>query len=168
MNEVLNRNMKELEHEIRNILKKNMWLVLSTVDDKHQPHSAVVVYQSDGRVLYVTTGVNTRKVKDIQKNKKVSITIPIRKNFLHKIVPAPPAELHFNATAELVPREDEHAREVFKKFLKHENEEQLSQDSIWIKITPSNVISTYGVGVKLFAMRNPEKARNIVRLTSNT
>lgn len=160
--------MKDLELEIRNILKKHMWLVLATADDKNQPHGSVVVYQSDGNVIYVTTGVNTQKVKDIKKNNKVSITIPFRKNFLHKIVPAPPAELHFIAKAELVPKEDEYARKVFAKFLKNEQEVQGSEESIWIKITPSNVISTYGVGVKLFAMKKPEKARNIVRLTSSS
>ena len=158
--------MKDLEQEVRKILRKKMWLVLSTVDGDNQSHSSVVVYQSDGNVLYVSTGKNTLKVKNIQSNSKVSITIPFRKNFLHKIVPAPPAELHFTGKAELVPRDDEEARKIFAKFLKYEQDAELSDDSIWIKITPSNIISTYGVGVKLFAMRKPEKARNLVHLSS--
>ena len=155
--------MKDLEQEVRKIFKKNMWLVLSTVDDNNQPHSSVVVYQSDGNVMYITTGIKTLKVKDIQRNNKVSITIPFRKNFLHKIIPAPPAELHFIGNAELLPKDDENARKTFKKFLKHELEDEINEGSIWIKITPSNIISTYGVGVGLLTMKKPEKARNIVR-----
>ena len=54
--------MKDLEQEVRKILRKKMWLVLSTVDGDNQSHSSVVVYQSDGNVLYVSTGKKTFKV----------------------------------------------------------------------------------------------------------
>jgi len=154
--------MKDLEQEVRKILKKNMWLVLSTVDDKNQPHGSVVVYQSDGNVIYIQTGEKTLKVNHIRKNNKVSITILFRKNFLHKIVPAPPAELHFMARAEIISKDNKQARSILKKFLKHEQEALIDQETIWIKIIPSKTISTYGVGVKLFDMRKPEKARNII------
>jgi len=157
--------MKDLEKEVRKILRKKMWLVLSTVDDQNQTHGSVVVYQSDGNVLYVSTGKNTLKVNNIKRNNKVSIVIPFRKNFFHKLIPAPPAELHFIGKAELVPRDDEYARKIFAKFLKYDQEADLSEESIWIKITPSNIISTYGVGVSLFTMRKPEKARNLVHLS---
>ena len=76
--------MKDLEKEVRKILRKKTWLVLSTVDDQNQTHSSVVVYQSDGNVLYVSTGKNTLKVNNIKRNNKVSIAIPFRKNFFHK------------------------------------------------------------------------------------
>ncbi len=156
--------MRDLEKEVRKLLRKKMWLVLSTASEKGQPQSSVVVYQSDGQVIYIMTGENTIKVNNIKRNNKVSVTIPFRINFLHKLVPAPPAELHFKAKAEIIPFDDEEARRIFKKFLKHVSEEETTDKSVWIKIIPSNRIITYGVGIKLFEMRKPEKARNIVLL----
>ena len=158
--------MKNLEQEVRMILKEKNWLVLSTVDEKNQPHSSVIMYQSDGNILYFETGLNTLKSKNIQKNNKVSITIPFRKGFLHKVIPSPPAELHFKATIESVPKDNEEARKILAKFLKYSEKAGAEDDSVWFKITPSNLIATYGVGVSLSSMRNPEKARNLVRLNS--
>ena len=141
-----------------------MWLVLSTVNEKQQPQSSLVVYQSDGQDLYVQTGKITLKAKNIVKNNKVSVTIPIYKNLFHKFIPAPPAEIHFKATAEILPFEDEYAREVSKKYLKHELPEELKEHSIWIKITPAKKVNTYGLGVKLWDMQDPTKAKKVVEL----
>ena len=156
--------MKDLNEEVKKILKSKMWMVISTVDEKNQPHSSVVVYQSDGDIIIFQTGINTTKARSIQNNNKVSVTIPFRKNFLHKLVPAPPAELHFTATAEIVPYDNEEAKKIFAKFLKHSESVEKPQETIWVKITPSKIISTYGVGIKLFDMKKPAKARNLVNL----
>lgn len=156
--------MQDLEQEYRKQLKKNFWLVLSTANEKLQPQSSLVIYQSDGKDIYIHTGKVTVKAKNIMKNNKVSITIPIRKNLLHKFIPAPPAEIHFKGTAEILPFEDEYAREVCKKYLTHELPDELKSESIWIKVTPSRRINTYGIGVKLWSMRNPVKARKVLRL----
>jgi hypothetical protein len=156
--------MEDLKDEVRKILKKNIWLVLSTVNEKNQPHSCVVVYQSDGNIITVLTGADTIKVRNIKKNNKVSITIPFRKNFFHKLIPAPPAELHFYATAEIVPKNDEEAGKVYGKFLKQAEKSGVEEDSVFIKITPLNTIHTFGVGIKLLEMMKPEKARNVVHL----
>lgn len=158
--------MKDLENEVRNILKKKNWLVLGTVDDKNVPHSSVVVYQSDGYVIYCMTGKDTLKARNIRGNNKVSVTLPFRKNFFHKIVPAPPAELHFTAKAEIKPFDDKEARKIFAKYLKYQDNVENKEESIWLKITPSKGIATYGVGIKLLEMRKTDKARNFVKLKS--
>lgn len=158
--------MKDLENEVRRILRKKNWLVLGTVDDKNFPHSSVVVYQSDGYTLYCLTGKNTLKAKNIRSNSKVSVTLPFRKNFFHKIIPTPPAELHFTAEAEIKPFEDKDARKIFSKYLKYLENVDSQEESIWLKITPSKRILTYGVGIKLLKMRKPEEARNFVELKS--
>ena len=156
--------MKDLKAEVIKVIKSNMWMVISTVDEKNHPHSSVVVYQSDGEILIFQTGTHTLKAKSIQHNNIVSVTIPFRKNFLHKLIPAPPAELHFSGNAELLPYDDIQARKIFSRFLKYSEDVGYPQDSIWVKIIPSNIISTYGVGVKLLDMRNPDKAMNLVNL----
>ncbi|MFW9829910.1 MAG: pyridoxamine 5'-phosphate oxidase family protein [Candidatus Thorarchaeota archaeon] len=156
--------MKDLVKEVRKIMKKNMWLVLGTVDNQQQPHSSVVMYQSDGCNIIFETGENSLKAKNIRVNSKISVTIPFRKNFLHKIIPAPPAELHFKAVAEFISKDDEKARKIMEKVVKFEEKAGIAEESVWIKIVPSNIISTYGIGIKLLDMRKPEKARNLVKL----
>jgi hypothetical protein len=158
--------MKDLKQKVRKLIKANMWLVLATVDESNIPYSAVLVYQSDGDSIICQTGENTLKSKNIRKNDNVAITIPIRKNFLHKLVPAPPAELHFTTTAEIKPFDDEEARIIFAKYLKHSEKAELPQDSIWIKIKVPDKITTYGVAVPLFKMRKPLEARKIIYLNS--
>ena len=114
-------------------------------------------------MIYILTGENTLKVKNIRKNNKIAVTIPLWKNFFHKIIPAPPAKVHFRAKAEIIPYENEKAKKVYKKF-RHKQSTEIEQESIWIKIIPSSKIVTYGVGVKLLDMRKPEKALKIIEL----
>ncbi len=110
------------------------------------------------------TGLNTLKAKNIRRNKIVSVTIPFRKNLLHKLIPAPPAELHFTAEVEIKPFDDQEARKIFAKYLKYQKNIESREDHIWLKIMPINRISTYGVGISLFKMRKPEVARNFIDL----
>lgn len=157
--------MKDLVKEIRQKIKKQNWLVLSSVNSKNIPYSSVLVYQSDGNVIICQTGTNTLKANNIRDNNKVAITIPIRKNFLHKLIPAPPAEIHFSTEAKILPKENKEARRIFSRYLKHSEKVEIPQDSIWIKIDVPNKVTTYGIGVPLLKMRDPNKARNIVNLS---
>jgi len=158
--------MKNLKDIVRNLLIKNIWLVLATVDENNIPYSAVMVYQSDGEVIICQTGENTLKTNNIRKCNKVAVTIPIRKNFFHKIIPAPPAEMHFTTTAEIKPKDDEEARRVFSKFLKFSEKAELPQDYIWIRIKIPDKITTFGVAVPLLKMRKPLEARKTIFLNS--
>ena len=158
--------MKDLKQKVRKLIKTNMWLVLATVDENSIPYSAVMVYQSDGDSIVCQTGENTLKANNIRKTKNVAVTIPIRKNFFHKIIPAPPAELHFTTTAEIKPKNDEQARQVYSKYLKYSDKAELPQDYIWISIKVPNKITTFGVAVPLLKMRKPLEARKIVYLNT--
>ncbi|MFX1479867.1 MAG: pyridoxamine 5'-phosphate oxidase family protein [Promethearchaeota archaeon] len=157
--------MKNLKEEVRKLVRKKMWLVLTTLDED-TPYSSVMVYQSDGETIICQTGINTFKAKNIRNNNKVAITIPIRKNFLHKLIPAPPAELHFTTTAEILSFNDEEARKIYAKFLKRSEKEKLPQDSIWIRIKVPDKVTTYGIAVPLLKMRKPLEARKTVYLNS--
>ena len=141
-----------------------MWLVLTTIDKNNIPYSSVLVYQSDGKVIICQTGESTLKSNNIRGNKHVAVTIPIRKNFLHKIIPAPPAEIHFSTTAEIAQKDDAEANSIFSKYLKHSEKSELPQDYIWIKILIPSKVTTYGVGVSMLKMRNPLIARKHVQL----
>ena len=158
--------MKDLKQKVRKLIKTNMWLVLATVDENSIPYSAVMVYQSDGDFIICQTGENTLKARNIRKIKNVAVTIPIRKNFFHKIIPAPPAELHFTTTAEIKPKDDEETRQIYSKFLKYSDKAELPQDYIWIRIKVPNKITTFGVAVPLLKMRKPLEARKVIFLNS--
>ena len=108
--------MKDLIQEVREIMKKNDWLVLSTANEKGNPQSSVIMYQSDGNAIYFTTGINTLKARNIRKNNNVSVTIPFRKNLLHKLIPAPPGELHFQAKAQFLDRESDEIQTMLQGF----------------------------------------------------
>ena len=154
--------MKDLKQRVKTQIKTKMWLVLTTVDQNSIPYSSVMVYQSDGDTIICQTGENTLKAKNIRKNNHVAVTIPIRKNFFHKLIPAPPAELHFTTTAEIRPKDDEEAREIFSKYLKHSDKAELPQNYIWICIKVPDKITTYGIAVPLLKMRKPLEARKII------
>ena len=156
--------MKDLVKEVRKIMKKNMWLVLSTANEKGNPQSSVIVYSSDGNALYFTTGINTLKARNMQKNPNVSVTIPFRMNLLHKLIPAPPGELHFKAKAEFLEREDEEVQTMLARIIKYEEKVEIPQETVYVKLVPTSKIATYSVGIKLINLRFPEKARNIVEL----
>jgi hypothetical protein len=155
--------MVDLIQEVRNIIRDKNWMVLATVNKKGIPQSSVVMYASDGKTIYVSTGKNSLKVKNIKQNKHVAVTIPFRKNFLHQLIKkAPPAEIHFKGEAEILPYSNEEARKFFSKMIGVPDD--LTDSSVWLKIKPTSKIASYGVGIGFLKMRNPEMAGNIIQL----
>ena len=157
----------KLEREVRDIIKKNRWLTLSTTSPRGIPQSSVVVYASDGYIIYVLTGKNTVKVRNITKNQRVSVTIPFYKNLIHRMIGvAPPAAISFKARAETLDFSDSEAACMYKKVLNFDLPENLVEDSLWIRLTPGNSASCYGVGISLLELRDPLKAYKIIKLTN--
>ncbi|MHA2394631.1 MAG: pyridoxamine 5'-phosphate oxidase family protein [Promethearchaeota archaeon] len=155
-----------LEREVRDTIKKNRWLTLSTTSTKGIPQSSVVVYASDGYIIYILTGKNTVKVRNIIKNNRVSVTIPFYKNFIHRMISvAPPAAISFRATAETLDVSDSEAAYMYKKVLNFDFPEDLEADSLWIKLSPGKIATCYGVGISLLDLRDPSKAYKIIKLT---
>lgn len=66
--------------EIRSVLKANPIARLATVDEKDQPHVAPVVLFSDGDRIYFHSSEKSRKVKNINKNPKVSLVVDFFQN----------------------------------------------------------------------------------------
>ena len=156
---------KTLEMEVRSVLRNNRWMTLATADRNGVPQSSVVMYASDGKIIYVMTGKRTKKARNISKNNHVAVTIPFYKSLLHRLITiAPPAQITFRGTAELLDQSDEEAQKRYKEKMKVDVSNDIKKDSIWIKITPGKRIECHGVGIRLLDMRNPEKARKILKL----
>jgi uncharacterized protein YhbP (UPF0306 family) len=154
-----------LEREVRDIIKKNHWLTLSTNHPKGAPQSSVVVYASDGNIIYILTGKNTQKIRNISSNQRVAVTIPFYKNLLHKLIGvAPPASISFRATAEILNIGDCEAYGMYTRVLNIDLPEDYEADSVWLRLTPKRVVTCYGVGVSLPELRDPSKAYKVIRL----
>jgi hypothetical protein len=157
--------MSSLVDEVRKLFRQNNSLVLSTVSAKGTPQSSLVVYVSDGETLYIMTGLETQKVKNISKNPLVSVTIPYYKNILHRIITrAPPASLTFKADADFLPFGSDEPRKLFKKRMGMETPDMPNARPVWIRLRPRSRVTCLGVGVPLWQLRNLEKSHKIVKL----
>jgi uncharacterized protein YhbP (UPF0306 family) len=157
----------KLEREVRNIIKKNRWLTLSTTSPKGVPQSSVVVYASDGYMIYVLTGKNTVKARNITANHRVGVTIPFYKNYLHRMIGVtPPASISFRARAETRGFGDSEAAIMYRKALNFDLPENMEEDSLWIRLTPGSPATCYGVGIGLLELRDPSKAHKVIKLSN--
>ena len=140
---------------------------MSTASPRGIPQGSVVVYASDGYAIYVLTGKSTAKIRNIARNPRVSVTIPFYKSLIHRLITvAPPAAISFRATAEIIEFNDREATEFYERRLRFKVPEDLGEDGVWIRLTPVGSATCHGVGIRLWELRDPEKAHKIVRLTS--
>jgi nitroimidazol reductase NimA-like FMN-containing flavoprotein (pyridoxamine 5'-phosphate oxidase superfamily) len=122
-----------LEREVRDIIRKNRWLTLSTVSPKGMPQSSVVVYASDGYTIYILTGKTTVKIRNILRNPRVSVTIPFYKSLIHRLITiAPPAAITFMARAETQEFDDSEATEFYEKKLNFKVPDNVGEEGMWI------------------------------------
>ena len=141
-------------------IEKRSFAVLSYVNPKGQARSSGIVYVPINRVLYVRVAKDSWKAKHIRQNPHVAlnVTIPKRVPFMPWI-DIPDATIAFSGTARVVPMS-----EVGPKLLERiegrliEHRETMVENCI-IEIHPTGHFATYGVGVSLLDMRDPEKAR---------
>ena len=154
-----------IESEVRDIIRKNRWLTLSTSSTKGAPQSSVVVYASDGYIIYILTGKKAAKIRNIAENNNVSVTIPFYKNLLHRMIGvAPPASISFKAKAETLEYGDGKAATLYRKVLGFDLPENLIEDSVWIKLIPGGYATCHGVGVNMLELRDPLKAHKVIKL----
>ena len=156
-----------LEQELRNIIKRNRWLVLSTSSPKGTPQSSLVVYASDGNKIIILTGKKTQKIKNLQRNPIASITIPFYKNILHRMITvAPPAMISIKADVEIIDFSDEAASSFYQNTLSFKLPDGVEENSVWLRLELGKTATCHGVGVRLLDLRNPEKAHKIIQLTN--
>lgn len=143
--------------------------VLSTVSRDGKPHSVGVLYgvssPSKPLALYLTTNRESKKARNIARNPNVSFTIPVPRRFLRFM---PPNCMQFQGTAEIIPFEDEAARDAFneslimRQTLKLEGR-HVQRRAVFIRIQPSAIIFTYGLGVSILGL-----VRNISGASART
>lgn len=141
-------------------MNKELFAVLGMVTAAGEARTIGVVYIVHNQRIYILTGEDTWKARHIRRNPRVSITVPIPKRipFLPWIK-IPSATISFSGEASVVDAE-KIGDEILHALMRGQESdtEKLATMSV-IEIVPVGDFVTYGVGIPLMTMRNPEQAR---------
>ena len=144
-------------------LERQIFAVLGMVTPQNEARTVGVVYVVHRRKLYISSLKSAWKIRHIARNPHVSLTVPIAKRipFLPWI-PVPAATITFAGEAKI--REPSALPEAVVRplFRGRTITPETSPPFAVIEVTPKGDFVTYGVGVPLLAMRDPEKARGRV------
>ena len=141
-------------------IEKELFAVVGMVTADHEARTVGIVYAVRDRKLYFITGRDTWKARHIAANPHVSVTIPIAKRV--PIMPwmkIPQATITFQGTAHVCGA-GEAMPDLLQKLLgPMANDQELIAGSCLIEIVPVGEFVTYGIGIRLMEMRDPNKAR---------
>jgi uncharacterized protein YhbP (UPF0306 family) len=141
-------------------IEKRSFAVLGFVTPRGEARTAGIVYAVRDRELYIVTGHDSWKIRHIVSNPHVSLTVTISKRipFL-PWVQIPAATISFQGEASLHAVGDV-SPEIPRKLLRGlDVAPALRNEVCVIRIRPAGRFVTYGVGVPLRTMRNPDAAR---------
>jgi len=146
--------------QVWNEIKKELFAVIGMVTARNEARTVGVVYVVRNRRLYIASDKDAWKVRHIEQNPHVSLTIPVHKRipFLPWIK-IPAATITFSGTAQILePGETppEIVRAIFRDMA---NTQELMAESCLIEVTPVKDFITYGIGIPLLKMRDPLQAR---------
>jgi hypothetical protein len=149
--------------QVWEVIERHNFGVLGMVTGKGEARTTGIVYIVDERRLYIGTWTEMWKTRHVAHNPNVSMTIPI-----HKRVPFMPWIKVPAATITFCGQADVHAaldvpRTLLERFYHGmaEDQEKMARYSL-IEVRPQKDFLTYGIGVSLLDMRDPEKARRRV------
>ena len=140
-------------------IRKKTFGILTTINSDGTPHATGILYgvsKPDTRfALYLLTSRNYRKIRNIQRNPKVSFIIPFPHHHLRFV---PSGTITMNGLAKLVPVNSEDIIEIFseKRILKMiiaDIDFEKDEEYVFIKIEPDPKILCYGVGFNIWKLR---------------
>ncbi len=140
--------------------KKEIFAVLGMVTAKGAARTIGIVYDVHEHKVYIATGKDTWKARHIRGNPHVSITVTIPKRipFLPWIK-IPAATITFSGLGTVL-NPDQVGKGVLHSLLHGlETDPEMLATMCVIAVQPVGDFITYGVGVPLMTMRDPEKAR---------
>jgi hypothetical protein len=141
-------------------IEKELFAVVGMVNSAGEARTAGLVYVVRDRKLFIATGRDTWKARHMSANPHVSVTIPIAKRV--PIMPwlkIPQATITFQGTARVFPAAEASPELRQAIFLHKADDREMVAGSCLVEIAPMGEFVTYGVGVRLMDMREPEKAR---------
>ncbi|MBI4442058.1 MAG: pyridoxamine 5'-phosphate oxidase family protein [Acidobacteria bacterium] len=141
-------------------VSRQIFAVLATVTDSQEPRCSGVVYVVRDRTVFIGVERSSWKALHISRNSHVSLTVSIPKRIpFFPWVRIPPATISFQGEAS-IHSPDEIPADVGRALLRGlEGSPELMERACVIGVQPRGRFLTYGVGVSLWTMRNPEQAR---------
>ena len=137
--------------------------VLGMVTPQNESRTVGIVYVVRNRHLYIGSGKSAWKVKHIAQNENVSLTIPIHKRILFMPwIKIPAATITFSGKARLLDLGETPPEIIEAIYRGMADNEKMMAESALIEVTPTKDFITYGVGIPLMKMRDPEQSRGRV------
>jgi hypothetical protein len=146
--------------EVWEAIEKELFAVLGMVNAKGEARTVGIVYSVHNNKIYIATGKDTWKARHIQNNPHVSMTVILPKRIpLMPWIKIPAATITFNGLGGVL-EPNQVSEQVLRALLRGlaDDEERLTT-MIVIEVEPVGEFITYGVGIPMMEMRNPEKAR---------
>lgn len=142
------------------VLEKELFAILGMVTAEGESRTVGIVYLVQDGNFYIGTGLHTWKARHISSNPAVSMTIPIAKRIpIAPWVRIPQATITFSGTARIIPS-IEAPRDLLQLVFRHKAEDEaFMKDTCLIEVTPQGEFLTYGIGIPLIKMREPELSR---------
>ena len=140
-------------------IEKQLFAVLGMVTASGEARTAGIVYIARDHKLYIASMKSAWKVRHIQRNPNVSMTILIPKRIpLIPWIKIPPATITFSGVTQVLDPEDVPSDIVQALFRGMETTPETSKPFVIVEVTPQKDFVTFGVGVSLMAMRDTENA----------
>ena len=152
--------MQLTSEQVWQAIEKELFGVIGMVTAENESRTVGIVYVVRNRRLYIGSDKDAWKVRHITQNPNVSLTIPIHKRILFMPwVKIPAATITFAGVAKIV-EPGEAPPEIFAAVFRGmaDNETRMAE-SVLIEVTPVKDFVTYGVGIPLMKMRDPNQAR---------
>lgn len=151
--------------QIWQAVAKASFAVVSHVTPSGAPRSSGVLFTTIDRTLYVVTSRSSWKARHIAADGRVAVTVPVRRGgILTLLFPIPPATVSFAATATVLTADSDEASPVLDRLGAMLPPDSHGTSSI-LQIRPHGQFVTYGIGVPLMQMRDPQRARARVPVT---
>lgn len=146
--------------QVWQVIEKEMFAVLGMVTAKHEARTVGIVYIVHQRKLYIGSQKSAWKTRHIAQNPHVSLTIPIAKRiFFLPWIKIPAATITFSGEAHILEPSETSPEVIQALFRGMDITAADSPPFAIIEVIPQNDFLTYGVGVSLMSMRNPDLAR---------
>lgn len=140
-------------------IEKHVFAVLSYVNPNGEARSAGMVYIVRDRKLHLATGVDSWKARHIKLNPNVALNVTIPKRIpFFPWVKVPHATIAFQGKAAIVGAASSHPDVITALTRGMVDDPEIAAQSCIIDIEPTGHFATYGIGVPLLHMRDPQKA----------
>jgi hypothetical protein len=148
-------------------LAKGSFAYLSYVTPAGEPRSSGVGYKAVGRRLYMATAPWSWKARHVAKSGRVAVTVPVRRGgILSLLAPIPPATVSFHGSAIVHPAGSPQAQSALQELGSRLPAKRRTSASI-IEVVPEGQFVTYGLGVPLLKMTDPDASQARVPVSGN-